>query len=83
MERTRLFVRFVIFKGEVLAVSMRTSAGLRYDVRTCKYMRGCYAHVGQHGECYDGMQRRQRATLAERADLAAELRSIGYDLTIC
>ena len=29
------------------------------------WVRSCYAHNGQHGECYDGMQRRKRATKEE------------------
>ncbi len=72
----KLYTRFVKFEGEILAIFMRTSAGVRYDGRI--WVRGCYQHVGQHGECYDGMQKRKRATPAEYAPLLAELKTIGY-----
>lgn len=81
MQKEKLFCRFVIFKGEVLAVFMRSSAGRRLDYQS-NLVRGCYAHVGQHGECYDGMQRRKRATPAEYRDLKNELEAIGYAVTI-
>jgi len=71
--------RFVWFKGELLAVFMGPHASRRYDGR--QWVRGCYQHVGQHGECYDGMQRRKRATPAEYQDLKSELESIGYNVT--
>lgn len=73
----RLYVRFVVFDGEVLAVFMRTSAGIRYNGRT--WMRGCYAHMGQHSVCYSGMEKRKRATPEQYAPLLQELQAIGYE----
>lgn len=76
----KAFIRFVIFKGEVLAVFMRKDAGMRYSHP--QWLRGCYAHVGQHGECYDGMQRRKKATVEQYAPLKREMESLGYQLEI-
>ncbi len=76
----RTSIRFVKFKGEILAVFMGKDAGLRYDGKI--WLRGCYAHIGQHGECYNGMERRKKATKAEYKYLKMELCSIGYDLRI-
>lgn len=77
----KTFIRFVIFKGEVLAVFMRHCAGRRLDGNN-EGTRTSYAHVGQHGECYDGMYRRKQATPEQYADLKAEMESIGYDLEV-
>lgn len=82
MERTPLFVRFVVFDGEILGVFMRSTSGRHLGGHMGYPMRDCYTHMGQHSECYDGMERRKRATPEQYAELAAELRSIGYDLTI-
>lgn len=72
----KTYVRFVQFKGEILAVFMRSSADLRHN--GYQWMRQCYAHIGQHGDCYDGMQRRKRATPEQYQPLLNELKSIGY-----
>ena len=80
-DKHKTYVRFVIFKGEVLAVFMRTSADVRCDYRGY-WVRSCYARVGQHGECYDGMQKRKPATKEQYAPLAKELESLGYNLVI-
>lgn len=71
MKKQNLFCRFVWFNGELIAVFMRTCADRRYDGR--QWLRGCYQHVGQHGECYDGMKDRKRATPAEYSELKNEL----------
>ena len=71
-----LYVRFVIFKGEILAVFMRSSADKRYF--NGKWLRACYAIVGQQGECFDGMEKRERATIEEYTPLLNELKAIGY-----
>ena len=44
----------------------------------------CYQHIGQHGEAdyTDIISITKPATEQEYADLAAELRGIGYDLTV-
>ena len=76
----KLYTRFVIFEGEVVAVFMRTSANRRYDGKT--WLRGSYAHTGQHSECYDGMQKRKRATQSEYMELLLELESIGYKVQV-
>ena len=76
----KTFIRFVIFKGEVLAVFMRKDAGMRFNGR--QWLRGCYAHIGQHGDCYDGMQRRKKATRDQYKELKREMESMGYQLTI-
>ena len=73
-------IRFIKFKGEILAVFMRRDSGLRWDGK--QWLRGCYAHIGQHGDCYDGMQRRKRAIKKEYQDLKREMESIGYKLEI-
>jgi len=93
----KLYVRFVLFNENVLAVFMRTSAQIRYvPERHCiagqgsnitgtirgHWLRLCYARVGQHGECYDGMQKRKKATPEQYAPLARELESLGYNLQI-
>lgn len=80
MKKEKLYCRFVWFNGELLAVFMRSSAGRRYDGR--QWIRGCYQHVGQHGECYDGMLKLKRATPAEYRDLKNELEAIGYNVTV-
>ena len=82
--KQKLFVRFVIFHNEVLAVFMRNTSERRYanSGSGFSWVRGCYAHNGQHGECYDGMHNRKQATKEEYAPLAQELKSLGYELTI-
>lgn len=80
-KKQKLHVRFVWFKDEVLAVFMRGSAEIRSDYRG-NWVRGCYAHNGQHGECYDGMEKRKQATKEEYKPLANELGSLGYELNI-
>ncbi len=88
MDQHKTYMRFVMFGGEVLAVFMRSSAELRtvrmHDLPYVSYMtyRACYAHVGQHAECYDGMQRRKRATKEQYTPLLNELKSIGYNVSI-
>ncbi len=76
------YVKFVIHtynkQSEVLAVFMRHSAEVRRNYQGV-WVRGCYAHNGQHGECYDGMQRRKAATPKQYTPLLKELESIGYD----
>jgi len=47
-----------------------------------QWVRACYARIGQHSECYDGMQRRKRATMDQYESLAKELEYIGYNLEI-
>lgn len=79
-DKYKTYVRFVIFKDELLAVFMRKSAGLNYTPGGWK--RQCYAHIGQHGDCYDGMQKRKRATKKEYKELKKELECIGYNLVI-
>lgn len=78
MKKQKLYVRFVSFRGETIAVFMRTSAQRRWD--GTQWLRGCYAHVGQHSECYDRMKDRQRATRGEYLPLLDELSRIGYDV---
>ena len=78
----KTYVRFIIFKGEVLAVFMRRSAKERYSSASGTYLRQCYSYIGQHGECYDGMQRRKRATPEQYAPLKQEMESIGYELEV-
>lgn len=78
MTNEKLYVRFVSFRGDTIAVFMRTSAQRRWD--GTQWLRCCYQHVGQHGECYDGMARRKRATRGEYLPLFHELISIGYDV---
>lgn len=74
------YIRFVIFKGEILAVFMRQSAGVRFN--GSGWVRGCYAHIGQHSDCYDGMQGRKKASPTEYALLKSEMESIGYNLEL-
>jgi len=80
MTKQKLYVRFVQFKGETIAVFMRSSAERRYSQG--KWLRMSYQHIGQHGECYDGMQRRKKSTLDQYNDLYNELCSIGYNPVI-
>lgn len=75
----KTFIRFVIFKGDVLAVFMYGSANRHCPV-VGGMMRDCYARIGQHGTCYDGMERRKRATPEQYTPLKKEMESIGYDL---
>ncbi len=77
----KTFIRFVIFEGELLAVFMRKDAGLHYSQMSGS-VRNCYAHIGQHGTCYDGMQRRKRATPDQYKELKVEMESIGYQLQV-
>jgi len=74
-------VRFIIFEGEILAIFMGKDAGLRYSMMAGP-MRDCYAHIGQHSSCYDGMQRRKRATPEQYAPLKREMESLGYELEV-
>ena len=76
----KTFIRFVIFKGEILAVFMRKDAGRCFNGR--QWLRGCYAHIGQHGDCYDGMQRRKQATQDQYKELKQEMKSLGYQLIV-
>ena len=76
----KIYIRFVQLNGETLAVFMRTSAARRYD--GTQWVRMSYAHMGQHGECYDGMQRRKRATREQYMPLLNELQSIGYTVVV-
>ena len=71
-------IKFVIFKGEVLAVFMRKDSQRRFCFRGLIWLRACYAHVGQHSECYDGMKDRKRATPNEYRDLKSEMETLGY-----
>lgn len=71
----KTYVRFVQFKGEILAVFMRSSA----NRSICPEYRDCYSHIGQHGRCYDGMEKRKRATQEQYQPLKNELEAIGYD----
>ncbi len=82
MDKKKTQIRFVIFGGELLAVFMGRAAGLRYNAHSDIYLRGIYAHVGQHGEGYDGIQRRKRATPEQYRALKAELESIGYNVEV-
>lgn len=77
----KTFIRFVVFKDEILAVFMRRDSGIRYS-QMSGWVRMSYAHIGQHGECYDGMQRRKRATVDQYTELKQELESIGYELEV-
>lgn len=77
----KTFIRFVVFKGEILAVFMRKDACRRYSFQGHK-VRTCYAHIGQHSDCYDGMQRRKRATLKQYFPLKREMERIGYQLEV-
>jgi hypothetical protein len=54
------------------------------ELETCSGFMTCYAHVGQHGSCSLGWMHgsTRPATPAEYKALAAELRSIGYNLII-
>lgn len=49
-----------------------------------RHLCGCYAHIGQHGDCdYQMIVRRSRpATAAERAGLERELTGLGYNLLV-
>ena len=44
-------VRFVYLRGEILAVFLGKAAMRRFN--SYGYVRQCYAHLGQHGGCYD------------------------------
>lgn len=77
----KTYIRFVQFKGEILAVFMRKDACIRWTVGNSR-IRTCYAHIGQHGECYDGMQRRKRATLKQYFPLKREMERLGYELEV-
>jgi hypothetical protein len=83
MDIVKLKVKFVVFSDlkEIIAVFMGSDADVRQDSHG-NWNRDCYVHDGQHVACYDGMQRRKRATPEEYADLAEEMTSLGYDLTI-
>lgn len=65
------YVRFIKFKDkvreEILAVFMKKSADRRFSHG--QWLRSCYARVGQHAECYDGMQNREKATEEEYTPL--------------
>lgn len=76
----KTFIRFVIFRKEVLAVFMRKDAGLRYSHP--QWLRWCYAHIGQHSICYDGMQRRKKATVEQYTPLKREMEGLGYELEV-
>lgn len=78
MTKEKINVRFVSFRGETIAVFMGRDAGRRWD--GTQWLRGCYAHIGQHGECYDGMKNRKRATRGEYLPLLDEMARIGYDV---
>lgn len=90
----KTYIRFVVFKGEILAVFMRTSAQRRLYIPSWysdkgamrgkpQWLRASYARVGQHCECYDGMYKRKRATPEQYAPLQRELEGMGYNLHIC
>ena len=76
----KTFIRFVVFKGEILAVFMRRDSLRRWAGKS--WVRMCYAHIGQHGECYDGMQKRKRATVEQSKELKLEMENIGYKLKV-
>jgi len=76
----KTFIRFVVFKDEILAVFMRKDAEIRYSGGY--WVRSCYAHMGQHSDCYDGMQKRKRATVEQYQDLKHEMENIGYELEV-
>jgi hypothetical protein len=80
-QKINLFCRFVWHGGWLTAVFMRSSAGRRYS-GSGHWLRGCYQHVGQHGECTDNFVRMKRATPAEYAELKSELEAIGYNVTV-
>lgn len=82
----KTYVRFVMFEGEVLAVFMRKDACIRYPLirgeAVMPRIRGCYAHIGQHGTCYDGMEKRKRATPEQYEPLKREMEALGYELEV-
>jgi len=81
---------------EVLAVFMGRSAGIRYapgysginslDGKPYKvkgqWLRTCYAHIGQHGECDESFSKRKKAAPEQYAPLLRELESIGYSVKV-
>jgi len=73
-------IRFVIFNKEILGVFMRRNAGIWFDGK--RWVRDCYARIGQHSHCYDGMQKRKKATPGQYRPLKEEMESIGYQLKI-
>lgn len=77
-EQIRVKVIFRMFRGEVIALFPEVP-GTR-DSRTCN----SYMHAGQHSSAdYDGVIESSRAAeKKEYAELAAELRGIGYVLEI-
>jgi len=78
MQKEKLYCRFVSFRGGTIAVFMGTSAQRRWD--GTQWLRGCYQHIGQHGECYDGMAKRKRATRGEYLPLLDELCRVSYNV---
>jgi len=76
MKTPTVYVRFVIVKGEILAVFMRSWANKQYS--NGQWLRTCYAQIGQHGTCYDGMEKRKRATPEQYKPLKLELEASGY-----
>lgn len=82
-ERIKMRMRFVKPRGfEVMAVFMGRNAGRHYNSNTGHWLRGCYQHLGQHGECTENFTRAKRATPAEYADLKKELEGLGYIITV-
>ena len=87
----KITVRFVKPRGwdEPLAVFMGKRADRRYatyhrDGMTVwgEWVRACYQHTGQHGECTDHFLRAKRATVEEYTPLLKELESLGYSVTV-
>lgn len=73
-------VRFVYLYGEILAVFLGKDAMRRFT--GYGYVRQCYAHVGQHGACYDRAYRLKRVPPALYLPLVREMESLGYNLDI-
>lgn len=83
METVKINVRFVKPEGfAVMAVFMGKNADRRYNSYTGHWLRTCYQHTGQHGECTDNFTRSKRATMEEYTPLLKELESIGYSVTV-
>lgn len=78
----KIYIRFVKLDDEVIAVFMYSSANRRYDGK--RWVRMCYAHMGQHSECYNNITHRKRASKEEYEPLLKELKAIGYEnIIIC
>jgi hypothetical protein len=48
-----------------------------------RYLKTCYAHIGQHSACHSGYAKnRRKATKEQYLPIQKELESIGYNLEV-